>query len=131
MKIELSSVTEDCICKLFNNTRDDHKISDQFDMLCILHDGILVKNSQEDIQELITNYETNFFSNNKTKKKETVTEKIDINLLLNIDESTGIKCVECGNRETTYKLQATRSADEGMSACCVCRVCNHRWIIKN
>ena len=127
MNIDLSPITVDRLCKLFNGTVD--KYSNKFDMLCILHDGILV-NTTNDMTDLIAKYETNFFNNNKKTKEDDI-DKIDVNLLLNIDESTGLKCVECGSYETTYKLQATRSADEGMTACCVCRVCNHRWTKHN
>merc|ERR1740130_109253 len=54
---------------------------------------------------------------------------IDAGQLLNIDGKVGLKCPRCQDQETTYKLQAVRSADEGMTAICACRSCRHEWRI--
>lgn len=69
---------------------------------------------------------------NKKKDKEHQTvENIDVKHLFNIKniENIGIKCPKCKKFETSYKLFAKRSADEGMSAICSCRSCEHQWII--
>ncbi len=61
--------------------------------------------------------------------KQTISP-LDVDQLLDITDQVGIKCPECKERDCSYKLVQTRSADEGMTAMCSCRKCFNSWAIK-
>lgn len=44
--------------------------------------------------------------------------------------SCGLFCPACKKQNVEYNLVATRSADEGMTAVCVCRECKTRFNMK-
>ena len=43
------------------------------------------------------------------------------------EQSAFLKCSKCETQDCSYRLVATRSGDEGMTAFCYCRVCKHSW----
>ena len=44
------------------------------------------------------------------------------------DKSKTIFCRQCGvNSDVEWNIKQTRSADEGSTIFCVCKVCNTRW----
>ena len=55
--------------------------------------------------------------------------EVNVDQLLGLTKKVGIKCKSCGESEVSYKLFANRSADEGMSAYCSCRLCGCQWTI--
>ena len=55
---------------------------------------------------------------------------IDISGIIDIKCDIGIQCKECKSNDVQYVLIANRSADEGMSADCVCRQCKGRFRIR-
>ena len=59
--------------------------------------------------------------------QETVEVAIDVDQLLAIEGNVGLQCVNCKRFNVTYRLLATRSGDEGMTAIHTCRDCKHHW----
>lgn len=56
--------------------------------------------------------------------------KVDADKLLMNQKQVGLMCTRCKKQDTEYRLLATRSADEGMTAICVCRQCKFQWTLK-
>jgi DNA-directed RNA polymerase subunit M/transcription elongation factor TFIIS len=48
-----------------------------------------------------------------------------------ISNDTGVTCPKCKKRNVTYNVVAIRSGDEGMTPDCECRVCGHRFRLRN
>jgi DNA-directed RNA polymerase subunit M/transcription elongation factor TFIIS len=67
-----------------------------------------------------------------TENKDTLPAKLEVGELLGIVDDVGLKCPECKHHDVEYKMIATRSADEGMTADCVCRreSCKNRFRIR-
>lgn len=57
-------------------------------------------------------------------------KKVDADKLLMNQKQVGLMCNRCKKQDTEYRLLATRSADEGMTAICVCRQCKFQWTLK-
>jgi DNA-directed RNA polymerase subunit M/transcription elongation factor TFIIS len=55
---------------------------------------------------------------------------VKVSDIFGMDHSTGLQCVKCKKRDVEYILVQTRSADEGMTAKCTCRLCSHTFQIK-
>jgi DNA-directed RNA polymerase subunit M/transcription elongation factor TFIIS len=74
--------------------------------------------------------EQRYFQGQLAPDVQEVPVPVDANTLLDIRTKIGLICPECRAQETSYKLYANRSADEGMTAYCSCRTCLHQWRIK-
>lgn len=101
-----------------------------WDFLCMLHDLDELQ-TLHDIPGQLNSRESLYFSNYTSGNlKEILPVEVNTDNLLSIDKKVGIKCPECGEQETSYRLYANRSADEGMTSYCSCRICKHTWRIK-
>jgi len=98
-----------------------------FDLVGLLHDVADVTSFRE-IQAQLVAHERRFQTDHQPVSEPSVTP-VDPVHLLGLAKQIGLKCPECHERETRYKLVATRRADEGMTAHCSCRLCNHQWRI--
>ena len=78
----------------------------------------------------LTEMEEGYLNANVISQADNVPSPVDPDKLLDIQKKVGLRCPECKEQETTYKLFANRSADDGMTAFCTCRVCSHKWSIK-
>lgn len=58
-------------------------------------------------------------------------KEVDVEKLLDIKESIGLKCPYCNIKNVKYILIAQRRADEGMVANCECRECGKRFRMRN
>jgi DNA-directed RNA polymerase subunit M/transcription elongation factor TFIIS len=110
----------------FKFARSNHEKC--WDGICLLNN---VENltSFKDVQTQLEVQESHFFKNVE-HVIELQIQPVDADKLLNIDKKIGMVCPECKEQETSYKLYASRSADEGMTAVCECRTCKHNWRIK-
>lgn len=100
---------------------DDSEDLHTWNLICKLCDGLEADTDHN-------KYESKWLSTND--KNEMPEDTVNVDTVLGVFENVGIQCRSCGKKETTYKLIATRSADEGMSAMCKCRHCHHEWLIK-
>ena len=105
-------------------------------LVCLSND-ILCASDITNIETHLNEYEKQYFSqyddavSSFTQNSNNVS-LIDATVLLgiNTDKGVGMICPSCSQRDTTYKLFASRSADEGMTAICNCRRCKNQWSIK-
>lgn len=101
-----------------------------WDIISICHDNDEVVSFKDCETQLLIRDEL-FLKNLCISTVKTEEAKpVDTDKLLGINKKVGIKCPECHEQETTYKLFANRSADEGMTAYCSCRSCTFQWTIK-
>jgi DNA-directed RNA polymerase subunit M/transcription elongation factor TFIIS len=92
------------------------------------------KNSVNLICDL-TSHEKNWFSQNDLKESNSrsdikIVEPVNVENLLQINKKIGLVCPNCKEQEVKYKLLGDRSADEGLTAYCVCRSCDYQWRIR-
>lgn len=124
-----SLMRDDGICtklaKWLLHCGDDYEQS--FELVCLLHDVPNVTSFRDIRTQLVAN-ERNLGRKHRPSN-ETSVPPVDPVQLLGIVSKIGLKCPECHERETRYKLVANRRADEGMIAHCTCRQCNHQWRI--
>ena len=99
-----------------------------FEVLCCLNDvkgGVPLRDPVHQLEEL----ERRFFDE-QVPSSENPPQVVNPEELLGITKKVGLVCPGCKEQETSYKLFANRSADEGMTAYCNCRSCGNQWQIK-
>jgi DNA-directed RNA polymerase subunit M/transcription elongation factor TFIIS len=123
-------ITEPQMRKRLLNLESKRKISYEkaWDIINTCHDYHGNK-TWENCELLLSGIEKEFFKRHSPEKAP-IESSVDPNKLLDIRKKVGIKCPQCQEQETTYRLMANRSADEGMTAHCSCRSCSHSWKIR-
>lgn len=86
----------------------------------------------ENCEAQLKTLENNYFKTLKTTlhPPQNLPSVVNVDTLLQVEKKVGLVCPDCGEQETVYKLFANRSADEGMTAYCKCKVCKHTWRLK-
>ena len=88
-----------------------------WEMVCDLVDGHSMAVEDAALQEI----------RNKNSKPKVKKEPFDAAKALGIQGSTGLPCIRCKSKNTTYRMVQDRSGDEGMSQYFSCGDCKHNW----
>ena len=98
--------------------------SQRFNIACLLLDVPTTTNTYHAHAQLQTHYSRD------APAPTAPMERVDADTLLGLTGNVGLQCGACKAYDTSYKMLATRSADEGMTAMCTCRQCHHQWTIR-